>query len=158
MITYQITIQNVTDHTVPSDEFIRHVAEKTLMDQTNSAELHIRLVNKEEMISLNARFRRQNKPTNVLSFPFSVPNGVQLDVPILGDIVICAEVVNQEAKDQNKIKHEHWAHMIIHGVLHLLGFDHVENDDAEKMENLESKIMLLLLFQDPYKTDRKHHS
>jgi probable rRNA maturation factor len=89
-----------------------------------------------------------DKPTNVLSFPFESPPEVKLD--LLGDLVICAEVVEQEAQQQNKNLMHHWAHMIVHGTLHLLGYDHVEDSDAQQMEALEITILAKLAIDDPY--------
>lgn len=88
----------------------------------------------------------------MLSFPFAISEEVDIDIPILGDIVICAEVVNQEAEDQGKPRDAHWAHMIVHGIFHLLGFDHETEDEAEVMESLEIAIMQTLGFDNPYQS------
>lgn len=113
-----------------------------------SAEVTIRLVESEESQQLNQQYRQKNKPTNVLSFPFEAPEGIELD--LLGDLVICADVVAEEAQHQNKLIQNHWAHMVIHGTLHLLGYDHIEDNDAEQMEKLEITILANLSIDDPY--------
>ena len=111
-------------------------------------ELTIRLVESEESQALNNQYRQKNKPTNVLSFPFEVPEGITLD--LLGDLVICADVVNLEASQQNKLVENHWAHMVIHGCLHLLGYDHITDVEAEEMEAIEIAYLLSLQIADPY--------
>ena len=102
------------------------------------------------MSELNSTYRQKNGLTNVLSFPFTMPEDVQIDIPILGDIVVCAEVVNREADEQSKPQEAHWAHMIVHGVFHLLGYDHETDKDAEIMESLETEIMQSLGYANPY--------
>jgi len=111
-------------------------------------ELTIRVVDETESAQLNFQYRGKNKPTNVLSFRPNLPKGIQL--PILGDLVICAPVVSQEATRQQKDRQAHWAHLIIHGLLHLIGHDHIEPNEAEVMEGLEIKIMQELGFNNPY--------
>lgn len=101
--------------------------------------LTIRVVDLEEMQTLNRDFRQQDKPTNVLSFPFEPFPHETTDY--LGDIAICAPVVREEATEQGKAPMFHWAHMTIHGVLHLLGYDHVKDVEAEEMEALEAEIL-----------------
>ena len=106
-------------------------------------EITIRIVDATESQALNRDFRHKDKPTNVLSFPMGEPD-------YLGDIVICAPVVAAEAKEQGKAPRAHWAHMVVHGMLHLLGHDHIADDEAEKMEALERKLLARLGFPDPY--------
>ena len=113
------------------------------------AELSVRVVDLPEMIALNSEFRGKDKPTNVLSFPFEVPDGVE-DCHLLGDIVICADVLAEEAEAQDKSIESHWAHLIIHGAYHLLGYDHITDEDAEKMEGLEIIALAQLGFDNPY--------
>jgi probable rRNA maturation factor len=113
-----------------------------------SAELTIRVVNALESQQLNNDYRQKNAPTNVLSFPFEVPDGIPCD--LLGDLIVCFSVVEAEALEQNKKLNDHWAHMIIHGTLHLLGFDHIEDEEAEEMENLEISILKQLNISNPY--------
>jgi probable rRNA maturation factor len=111
-------------------------------------ELTIRIVDEDESRELNATYRGKDSATNVLSFAFDAPAGVP--VAILGDLVICGPVVEREASEQGKPVIAHWAHMVVHGTLHLLGYDHVEEDEALIMESLERDILLGLGFQDPY--------
>jgi len=112
------------------------------------AEVTVRIVDEAESQQLNFDYREKDKPTNVLSFPFQCPPGIEL--PLLGDLVICAGVVAQEANEQNKSLDAHWAHMVVHGSLHLLGFDHINDDDALEMEAEEIQILAELGFADPY--------
>ena len=112
----------------------------------------IRIVDEAESNDLNLTYRGKDKPTNVLSFPFECPPGVE-DFPLLGDLIICRQVVEQEASEQQKTLESHWAHMVIHGSLHLLGYDHIEDAEAEEMEALEKEFMQALNFPDPYKDD-----
>jgi len=111
-------------------------------------ELTLRIVDVAESQELNHTYRGKDKPTNVLSFPFDGPDDIPL--ALLGDLVICAPVVEQEAAQQNKPVTAHWAHMVIHGSLHLLGYDHIQEQDAQKMEALEVQILAELGFADPY--------
>ncbi|MDY0970426.1 rRNA maturation RNase YbeY [Siccibacter turicensis] len=112
------------------------------------SEVTIRIVDDAESHELNLTYRGKDKSTNVLSFPFEAPPGIEL--PLLGDLIICRQVVEREAREQEKPLHAHWAHMVIHGSLHLLGYDHIEDDEAEEMEGIETEIMLALGFADPY--------
>lgn len=111
-------------------------------------ELTIRIVGTEESQQLNGDYRGKDYPTNVLSFPFEAPP--EVDVAILGDLAICADVVKKEALEQRKDLVAHWAHMVIHGTLHLLGYDHIEDDEAEQMEALEIKLLAGFGIADPY--------
>ena len=111
-------------------------------------ELTLRFVGEEESRSLNHQYRGKDKPTNVLSFPFEAPPGIELS--LLGDLVICAPIICFEATEQHKTVPDHYAHMIVHGILHLLGFDHIDDDDAEEMETLEINILATLGINDPY--------
>ncbi|MDO6619856.1 MULTISPECIES: rRNA maturation RNase YbeY [unclassified Shewanella] len=113
------------------------------------AELTIRIVENTESQQLNNTYRGKDKPTNVLSFPFEAPPGIEL--PLLGDLIISAEVVELEANQQNKPLVAHWAHMVIHGCLHLLGYDHIIDNEAEEMESLETQLIEGLGFSNPYK-------
>src|SRR5690606_12322097 len=102
----------------------------------------------EESQALNLLYRGKDKPTNVLSFPCELPAGV--DLPVLGDLVICQPVVNLEAAEQNKASEAHWAHMVIHGTLHLLGYDHEDDEEARVMESLETQLLTQLGYPRPY--------
>ncbi|MEI6897471.1 MAG: rRNA maturation RNase YbeY [Psychromonas sp.] len=114
----------------------------------SEAELTVRFVDSDESQQLNSDYRQKDHPTNVLSFPFQNPPGITL--PLLGDLVICKEVVENEAIEQNKQLNAHWAHMIIHGTLHLLGYDHIIEEEALEMENIETKLLVELGFPAPY--------
>ncbi|AAP96200.1 rRNA maturation RNase YbeY [[Haemophilus] ducreyi] len=115
-------------------------------------ELTIRIVDEAESHHLNLTYRGKDKPTNVLSFPFEVPEGIEL--PLLGDLIICRQIVEKEALEQKISLDAHWAHLTIHGTLHLLGYDHIDEHEAEQMEGLESDIMQQLGFQDPYLAEK----
>lgn len=117
------------------------------------SEVTIRIVDDAESHELNLTYRGKDKSTNVLSFPFEAPPGIEL--PLLGDLIICRQVVEREAREQDKPLHAHWAHMVIHGSLHLLGYDHIEDDEAEEMEGIETEIMLALGFADPYIAEKE---
>ncbi len=122
-----------------------------LKDVKPNAEVTIRLVEPEESQALNREYRGKDKPTNVLSFEFDAPPMVELN--LLGDLVICKSIIEQEAIEQEKALNDHWAHMVIHGSLHLLGMDHIEPDQALEMESLEKKVLATLAIDDPYRDD-----
>ncbi len=117
----------------------------------DEVEVLVRIVGCAESRALNREYRQQDKPTNVLSFPTGRIEGLPADMSkMLGDIVICASIVNQEAAEQGKPGDEHWAHMVVHGTLHLLGFDHTDDDGALEMEGLETRILTTHGVADPY--------
>ncbi len=120
-----------------------------LAETRTAAELTIRVVDEDEGRELNHNWRGRDYATNVLSFVADIPPGI-LDIPLLGDLVICAPVVAREAAQQGKSPHAHWAHLVIHGCLHLLGHDHIEDDEAEIMEALERRLLASLGYPDPY--------
>ncbi|TEW56636.1 rRNA maturation RNase YbeY [Psychromonas sp. RZ22] len=123
-------------------------------DETrDEVELTVRIVDADESQDLNHQYRGKNKSTNVLSFPFQNPPGITL--PLLGDLVICKEVVEKEAIEQKKPLIAHWAHMLIHGTLHLLGYDHIDDDEALAMESIETKLMIELGYNDPYLSEKE---
>ena len=132
----------------PSSQQIRSWVETVLNDRLEEAELTVRIVGCEEIQTLNRTYRNKDKPTNVLSFPFEAPEGV--DLPLLGDVIICADVVANEAAEQGKPLISHWAHMVVHGVLHLLGYDHIDDEEAAEMEGLEIEILSILGIANPY--------
>lgn len=143
----QVEVQNVsTAATVPSSDDFRRWAEAAIL--SGHAEVSIRVVDRPEAAELNERYRGKSGPTNVLSFPFEAPPAVPCD--LLGDIVICAPVVEDEAHAQGKPVDSHWAHLTVHGVLHLQGFDHLEESEADIMEAEETAILAKLGFPDPY--------
>jgi len=117
---------------------------------TDEQELTVRIVDQNEILNLNKTYRHKDNTTNVLSFPFESPPQIQL--PLLGDIVICHDIVVLEARQQHKSLAAHWAHMIIHGLLHLKGYDHIHDTDAEIMETLEIHTLKKLGFTNPYLT------
>jgi probable rRNA maturation factor len=132
----------------PNDEQLQLWVNTILQPFEKSFELTIRLVDRSEIQQLNAQYRQKDKPTNVLSFPFEVPEGIDLN--LLGDIVICPDIVAAEANEQNKALMSHWAHMVIHGCLHLLGYDHISDTEATEMETLEIKVLAKLDISNPY--------
>lgn len=144
-----IDVQRATSHTdLPSDDDLTRWAAAAVGNCRPEAEIALRIVDEDESQALNSQYRGKDKPTNVLSFPADIPE--ELGLPLLGDLVICAPVVAVEAEQQRKAPTAHWAHMVVHGTLHLLGYDHIEDDEAEIMENLETRILAQLGFSDPY--------
>ncbi len=134
---------------VPDLADIQAWAEAALADEVQeSVSLSVRVVNEQEISDLNERYRAKSGSTNVLSFPFEDPPGVQSDE--LGDVIICAPVVNREANEQGKSSTAHWAHLLVHGVLHLRGYDHEQDADASVMEKEETRILTGLGFPEPY--------
>lgn len=120
-------------------------------DTAAGAEVSVRLVDREEMQALNRDFRGMDRTTNVLSFPAGETTGLPSDVPPpLGDIVICAAVVSDEAARQGKLVADHWAHLLVHGTLHLLGYDHESDAEAAEMEAVETRILGAAGLADPY--------
>ncbi|TPD55526.1 MULTISPECIES: rRNA maturation RNase YbeY [unclassified Thalassolituus] len=140
-------------NTLPTEEQLTLWASTALKGRTDfeEPELTIRLTDEEESQALNSEYRGKDKPTNVLSFPFEMPPGIPLE--LLGDLIICVGVVEQEAQEQAKTTEAHWAHMVIHGCLHLLGYDHIKDDEAEEMEALERDLLASLGYPDPYAAD-----
>ncbi len=138
---------------IPSEQAFQRYLEAAVSPFQADAEVTIRIVDEEESQQLNFDYRHKDKPTNVLSFPFQAPPGIEL--PLLGDLVICVQVVAKEALEQNKTLEAHWAHMVVHGCLHLLGFDHINDTDAEEMEAEEVQILQELGFADPYFIDER---
>jgi|TARA_B110000977_G_scaffold70740_1_gene95981 probable rRNA maturation factor len=133
----------------PDEDSIKRWVSAAIRDERDECELSIRIVDEQESADFNQRYRGKSGATNVLSFPFDAVTPEPL--PILGDLVICAPVLVREASEQQKTTTAHWAHIVIHGVLHLLGYDHIEDQDAEQMESLETEIMLILDFPPPYR-------
>lgn len=146
----RVSIQNAAQAAagIPSPALLRRWAKLAAGTRRRDAELTIRIVNSEEIQFLNQQYRHKNKSTNVLSFPFEAPPGIKL--PLLGDVIICASVVAEEADTQHKPLHAHFAHMVIHGVLHLLGYDHMTDSEAALMEALEIKLLADLGYPNPY--------
>src|SRR5690606_41022267 len=135
---------------VPAPSAMRRWVEAALAGARDEAELAVRIVAEAESAALNSHYRHKEGPTNVLSFPADLPEAV--DIPLLGDLVICAPVVAREAGEQDKSLDAHWAHMLVHGTLHLLGYDHIDDTEASEMEALETRILAGLGFPPPYET------
>ncbi|WP_263144200.1 rRNA maturation RNase YbeY [Pseudomonas sp. RIT-PI-AD] len=151
----ELDLQNASQASdLPGEEDFRRWCELALRQRSADSELTIRLVDEEEGRSLNHTWRHKDYATNVLSFPADIPDGPNgeplLDIPLLGDLVICAPVVVREAEEQGKPVQAHWAHLVIHGCLHLLGYDHLEDAEAEEMEELERQLLAELGHPDPY--------
>lgn len=141
-------MQRAVARGVPGPARLKRWAQAALVGAAHGRdrrELTLRIVGPAESRSLNRRYRKKDKPTNVLSFPSEAPG-------VLGDLVICAAVVIREAREQGKRPAAHWAHMVVHGVLHLVGFDHIRASDAKVMEGRERAILARLSFPDPYKS------
>ena len=152
-MTHSIIIQHTIDkHLTPSSMQLRKWAKNVLQRATQQQEVTIRLVDREEITQLNLTYRHKNDATNVLSFPIQLPEAVKFSKTPLGDVVICADVVNQEANEQLKSIDAHWAHMVIHGILHLMGHDHQLEEQALIMEALEIETLKQLGFANPYET------
>ena len=150
IIDLQIACEQETG--LPTAEQIEQWATAAVQPKSDELEMTVRIVDEGESHALNLNYRGKDRPTNVLSFPFECPDEVEL--PLLGDLVICRQVVEREAQEQDKPVMAHWAHMVVHGSLHLLGYDHIEDDEAEKMESLETQIMTGLGFADPYLSEK----
>jgi probable rRNA maturation factor len=134
----------------PEECLIRDWASGVLDRHCESvASVDIRIVDREEIRALNRNYRHQDKPTNVLSFPAELHPAVELNH--LGDLVICAEILAAEASEQGKLPADHWAHLVTHGMLHLLGFDHDEDPEAQRMESEERAILAEIGIKDPYR-------
>lgn len=139
------------ENNLPTEQQFIDWLTAALKDTKPNAEVTIRLVEEEESQTLNSEYRGKDKPTNVLSFEFDAPPMLELN--LLGDLVICKNIIEREAIEQEKTLNDHWAHMVVHGALHLLGMDHIEENEAIEMESLEKKILATLAIDDPYRDD-----
>ena len=148
----ELDLQIASEGQAPSLEQLQQWCALALRQRSADSELTIRLVDEPEGRELNNTWRHKDYATNVLSFPADVPEGL-LDIPLLGDLVICVPVVEREAAEQDKSLEAHWAHLVIHGCLHLLGYDHIDDDEAEEMESLEQNLLAELGHPDPYADD-----
>jgi probable rRNA maturation factor len=146
-----LVVQNISkDRSTPSKKQFKAWIEKALAPCKKNYEVTIRIVGIKEIIKLNKQYRKKNKATNILSFNFYPPANIKSNV--LGDLVICAPVVKLEAQLQRKAVLSHWAHLTVHGVLHLLGYDHQNDSSAQKLEQLEINILKKIGMANPYKS------
>lgn len=132
---------------IPDAALVQQWAEKACLSKDQLI-TSVQIVSNDEMRELNNTWRGNNKPTNVLSFPMQSPE--EVDLKILGDLALCADVINTEARQQHKSVQAHWAHMVVHGMLHLQGYDHIDDEQADEMEALEIHILKQLGFDNPY--------
>lgn len=152
--TVEVDVQRIAASAdIPDDETISGWINRAALaaDVDGTYSVSVSLVDDDQSSALNRRYRGKDKPTNVLSFPAGDIEGLPQEVVRpLGDIVICVPVVEKEAAQQGKDLSSHWAHMLVHGALHLLGFDHIEDADAEEMENLEIRVLAGSGISSPY--------
>lgn len=149
-LTVELAISRTADAkkmNIPDQESFQLWAESSCLGD-DDAIASLQIVGRDEIQHLNKTYRDKDTPTNVLSFSIQSPD--EVDIKILGDLVLCVDVIDEEAKAQGKSLHAHWAHMVVHGMLHLQGYDHVEDSDAEVMEAMEVDILRKLGFEDPY--------
>ncbi len=153
-MAYRIDIQNQSNDPLPFTRAqLKNLAICALKNQKKSAELTLRLVHAKEMTALNHQYRQKNKATNVLAFPSSIPEIVELEYPFLGDVILCPEVIREESRQLHKSLEAHWSLIIIHGVLHLLGYDHIKTEDANVMQAIEIQLLAELGFDNPYDSE-----
>jgi probable rRNA maturation factor len=148
IVAVTVDLQLASEQAVPEPVLFETWAQAALQQVDEDCELSIRLVDNDESAELNEAYRGKAYATNVLSFPFDSP--VPMSPRLLGDLVICIPVVEKEALEQNKAVNEHWAHMVVHGCLHLLGYDHIVDEEAEVMEALEVSILKSINIANPY--------
>jgi probable rRNA maturation factor len=145
----RLEVQRVSDDPdIPDDERLSAWVGAALKGRVGPCELTVRLVDEPESAALNRAYRGKDSPTNVLSFPLDMPP--ETGIPYLGDLVICTPVVRREAAEQGKSLESHYAHMLVHGILHLLGYDHHSPREAREMEALEAAVMTRIGFSNPY--------
>lgn len=159
MLRSQASVQLITQSSIDSNLSVSSAPTLTSDSDMNSVDIEtmhheifevtLRIVDLAESQQLNSDYRNKDKPTNVLSFPFEAPEHIEM--PFLGDLVVCAAIVEQEAREQKKPVVNHWAHLCIHGLLHLLGYDHIDETEAQEMEGFETAILAKLKIDDPYK-------
>ena len=144
-----LDVQREVDALPKDEDLLKWVTATLTFENQSDSELTIRFVDEKESAKLNQQYRHKTGSTNVLSFPFEAPAEVELD--LLGDLVICNDVVKKQAAEQKKEELAHWAHMVVHGTLHLLGYDHLTDAEADVMEDKEIKILSQLGYTDPYR-------
>ena len=149
-VTIEMSVSETLDAEegdIPDAALVQQWAEKACLcdDRVITS---VQIVSKDEMRELNHTWRGKDRPTNVLSFPMQSP--VEVGLKILGDLALCADVINTEARQQHKPVQAHWAHMVVHGMLHLQGYDHIDENQADEMEALEIRILDQLGFDNPY--------
>jgi len=157
-ITVEVSVSDLQSETpdsgdddVPEPELLQAWATAAYLGNA-PAIASVLVATADEIQRLNKQYRDIDKPTNVLSFPMQSPE--EVDVCLLGDIALCASIIKQEARQQSKSEESHWAHMLVHGMLHLQGYDHIANNEAQEMEQLEIKILGQLGFNNPYKLNQ----
>ena len=144
MITISV---DTSDEHIPPEEDIQRWVQAALHHEQSVASLSVHIVDAQAIHQLNKEYRSKDKPTNVLSFPAPIPAG---SATFLGDLILCPEVIIREAKEQHKAIADHWAHMLIHGTLHLLGYNHEQKDETKVMEALEARILIQFNIDNPY--------
>ncbi len=152
-MAFLIDIQYADPNPTPFSEHDLFLWVSTALEPyKKNAELTLRFVNPEEMSELNSTYRHKQGPTNVLSFPSDIPEEIaaQMEEPFLGDIIICTEVLQKESETQGIPLKAHWAHIVIHGVLHLLGYDHMEEQEEAEMQSIEIQLLNKLGYENPY--------
>lgn len=154
IMTIHLDIQKVCEGAIPvSDKDLKQWVTCALATHREHAELTLRLVDSDDMQRLNKTYRKQDKTTNVLAFPSDIPQEIFLECPLLGDVIICPTVLAHESINLETPLKAHWAHIVIHGVLHLLGYDHIQEHDAHIMQTLEIDMLATLGFDNPYHKD-----
>jgi len=151
MFNLRLELHNHSSMVVPDEALFRRCCEVALSERKPPLELEISLLDESEARAINLEFRGRDYATNVLSFPFEPLPGI--DLPIVGELILCPAVVEREAGEQGKSLDAHWAHLLIHGCLHLLGYDHEQEADAQIMENRERELLAALGYPDPYQDD-----
>lgn len=148
-----LDVQREVEALPKNEEILKWLNETLAFEQHEDTEITIRFVGEKESAELNEQYRHKAGSTNVLSFPFEMPVGVEdeVELNLLGDLIICTDVVKKQAKQQKKEELAHWAHMVVHGTLHLLGYDHLTDADANVMESKEIQILSQLGYSDPYR-------
>lgn len=146
-----INLQIATQMTgyLPTEEQLQQWIEASLTEPYEDNEITVRIVDEQESAHLNRTFRDKDYATNVLSFTFSAPEGYE---NILGDMILCAPIIAMEAEDLNKPLQDHWAHLVVHGTLHLQGYDHLLEEDEKEMQELEINILSKFGVPNPYQS------